>query len=241
MCGGSVLGVPSKFIKTSKQLCDSTHVFLEAEPTLIYIQVLHSSFLLWCCFWKKRCETDCFLSSSVQIAVCTPALAAVWAQLGLAIGGGEERTRVHCHTLQTIPPGSVPLSSFTSPTLFTMVNKLPVKLYNWSPERHSMGQVPHIQGVIGKTPPSKPLLSVGCCQVRAQLQQSPAVQPLLLLPLFTHRAGASCTPHQPHQKHMAGENTQQDRSCNVVSRGESNKLLPKAYLDPVGCWRNSGN
>lgn len=60
--GGSVLGVPSKFIKTlSKQLRDSTHVFLGAEPTLIYIQVLHSSFLLWYCFWKKkRCETDCF-------------------------------------------------------------------------------------------------------------------------------------------------------------------------------------
>lgn len=121
--------MPSKFIKTSKQLCDSTHVFLEAEPTLIYIEVLHSSFLLWCCFWKKKgCETDCFLSSSVQIAVCTPALEAVWAQPGLAIGGGEERTRVHCHPLQTLPPRSVPLSSFTSPT---MMNKLPVELYNW--------------------------------------------------------------------------------------------------------------
>lgn len=133
MCGGSVLGVPSKFIKTlSKQLCDSTHVFLEAEPTLIYIQVLHSSFLLWCCFWKKkRCETDCFLSGRIQAAVCTPAQETVWAQLGLAIGGGGNRTRVSYHLLQTLQPRFVPLSSFMSPTLFTTVNKLHVKLYNW--------------------------------------------------------------------------------------------------------------
>lgn len=155
------------------------HVFLEAEPTLIYIQVLHSSFLLWCCFWKKkRCETDCFLSSSVEFAVCTPALEAVWAQLGMATGGGEERTRVHCHPRQAPPSRTVPLPGFLAPTFFTMVNKLHVKLCNWfynaglQRRDHPMGQVSHVQGVIGKTPSSQPFLSVGCCQVITQLQKA---------------------------------------------------------------------
>lgn len=61
--GVSILDVFSKFIEDIKQkLCDSINVLLGVTPMLIHIQVLHSSFLLWCCFWKeKRHVTDCFL------------------------------------------------------------------------------------------------------------------------------------------------------------------------------------
>lgn len=48
-----------------------------------------------------------------------------------------------------------------------------------------------------------------------QLQQSPPVKPLPRLWFLISEAVASCTLDQPYQKHLADENTQQDRSCSV--------------------------
>lgn len=45
----------------------------------------------------------------------TPALEAVWAQLGLAAGGQRERTRGHCHLLQIFHSGIMPLSTSYCP------------------------------------------------------------------------------------------------------------------------------
>lgn len=149
-----------------------------------------------------------FLSISVQIAVCTAALGAVWALLGLARGGGGNRTRVHCHLLQTLPPRPGPLSSSISPTLFPMVSKLHVKLYKRScnadlqrefhgpgfpyPKCHWENTFKQTFSECGVLPGDSPA----------------AAKPLPLLGFFT----ASCTPEQPCQKHLPGENTQQDRS-----------------------------
>ena len=69
LCGGSALGMSSKFKKTlSKQLCDSTHIFLGAAPTLICIQVPQSSSLFWCCFWEdERCGTNSFFQAESKL------------------------------------------------------------------------------------------------------------------------------------------------------------------------------